>query len=303
MFAAKRVFGYPLRFPPSTTLTDWLWAVAFSNATCTITLPLPSREALILSLSEQVPPLVAHMKGIEPSSFRLTTGCSTIELHMQVVRMHGVEPWLRVYQTRVLTIELHPSGSSGNRTLLGQFAKLACHLNSPQKPSRIRTDPAALQAASSPRGSGPRGWTSRNRTEQAASRRRGYSPACVPAPIQRKKVESNHRALPRTPLAGEVAATGHIFQAESKGIEPSALRLAQFSRLLGDRSPLPSKATCPRFELGPRGSEPLVLPLHQQVLSTPPRNRTLSKRFGISCATSTPATYGSTGIRTQVFRL
>ena len=53
------------------------------------------------------------MKGIEPSSFRLTTGCSTIELHMQVVRMHGVEPWLPVYQTGVLTVVLHPSGDCG----------------------------------------------------------------------------------------------------------------------------------------------------------------------------------------------
>jgi hypothetical protein len=39
--------------------------------------------ASTIGLREQV--LQAHMKGIEPSSFRLTTGCSTIELHMQVL--------------------------------------------------------------------------------------------------------------------------------------------------------------------------------------------------------------------------
>lgn len=56
-------------------------------------------------------------------------------------------------------------------------------------------------------------------------------------------MESNHQALPWPPLAGEVAPTGHIFQAESKGIEPSGLHLAQLSRLLADRSALPSMLT------------------------------------------------------------
>jgi hypothetical protein len=69
VFAAKRVFGPPLRFPPSTTLTDWLWAVAFSNATCAIALPLPSREASVLPLSEQVPPLVVLRVGFEPTLY------------------------------------------------------------------------------------------------------------------------------------------------------------------------------------------------------------------------------------------
>jgi hypothetical protein len=99
-------------------------------------------------------------------------------LTRQVVRTHGVEPWSRVYQTRALTIELCPSGDSGNRTPLGRFAKPTCHLNNPQKPSRIRTDPAALQAASSPRGSGPRGWTSENRTLLAEAR--GLQPPLSP---------------------------------------------------------------------------------------------------------------------------
>lgn len=34
-----------------------------------------------------------------------------------------------MYQTSALTIVLLPSGQSGNRTPLGQFAKLTCHLN------------------------------------------------------------------------------------------------------------------------------------------------------------------------------
>ena len=42
------------------------------------------------------------MKGIEPSSFRLTTGCSTIELHMQVVGKEGVEPSSPAYQAGVM---------------------------------------------------------------------------------------------------------------------------------------------------------------------------------------------------------
>jgi hypothetical protein len=46
---------------------------------------------------------------------------------------------------------------------------------------------------------------------------------CFPEPIQRKKVESNHRALPRTPLAGEVAATGHIFQRKVEESNPQAV--------------------------------------------------------------------------------
>lgn len=40
VFAAKRVFGPPLRFPPSTTLSTCRQVVAFSNATCTIALTL-----------------------------------------------------------------------------------------------------------------------------------------------------------------------------------------------------------------------------------------------------------------------
>lgn len=70
VFAAKRVFGPPLRFPPSTTLTDWLWAVAFSNATCAIALPLPSRADSVLPLSDQVPPIVVLQEGFEPPTHR-----------------------------------------------------------------------------------------------------------------------------------------------------------------------------------------------------------------------------------------
>jgi hypothetical protein len=55
-------------------------------------------------------------------------------------------------------------------------------------------------------------------------------------------VESNHRAVTRTPLAGEVAPTGHIFQAESEGVEPSGVTLARFSRPLADQPAPPSKS-------------------------------------------------------------
>ena len=84
----------------------------------------------------------AHLKGIEPSAYRSTGGCSTIELQMQVVRTDGVEPSLRVYQTRVLTIVLRPSGQPGNRTPLSQFAKLACHLNVARGRAGFEPDPS-----------------------------------------------------------------------------------------------------------------------------------------------------------------
>lgn len=66
MFAAKRAFGRGLVFLRSTILTDWLWTVAFPNATCAIALPLLGEEASILPLSEQVPPLVVVHEGFEP---------------------------------------------------------------------------------------------------------------------------------------------------------------------------------------------------------------------------------------------
>lgn len=106
---------------------------------------------------------------------------------------------------------------------------------------------------------------------------------------ERKKVESNHRLLHRPPLAGEVAPTGHIFQAESEGVEPSGVTLARFSRPFADQPAPPSKlrasvvsvpttyavtsvrllalAAPPGFEPRPVGSEPTVLPLHQGALA------------------------------------
>lgn len=131
----------------------------------------------------------------------------------QVVRTHGVEPWSRVYQTRALTIELCPSGNCGNRTHLSRFAKPTCHLDSPQKPCRIRTEPPALQAGSSPRRSGPRGWTSENRTQLAEAR--GLQPPLCPSthPAEEGGVEPPAKDCP--PLAGEVAPTGHIFHCET----------------------------------------------------------------------------------------
>ena len=134
------------------------------------------------------------------------------------------------------------------------------------------------------------GWTCQNRTDLDRSRE-GYSLPCVPAPIQRKKVESNHQPDDCPPLAAEVAPTGHIFQAESKGIEPSALRLVRLSRPLADRSALPSMFTnggllasptrdvvpgpgiapgisvlalSQGFEPQPPGSEPGILPLDEE---------------------------------------
>lgn len=137
---------------------------------------------------------------------------------MQVVRTDGVEPSLRVYQTRVLTIVLRPSGDPGNRTPLGQFAKLACHLNDPQKPSRIRTEPAALQAASSPRGSGPRGWLPENRTLLAEAR--GLQPPLSPRtqPAEGGGVEP--LAFQPAPVSSGGPPHGGHLPEESRGIEP-----------------------------------------------------------------------------------
>lgn len=91
-------------------------------------------------------------------------------------------------------------------------------------------------------------------------------------------------------------------QAESEGVEPSGVTLARFSRPLADRPAPPSKAVPPGFEPRPRGSEPLVLPLHQGTLARLVGYAPTSTGFGDRRVATTQA-HGSTGTRTRSFQL
>lgn len=45
-------------------------------------------------------PIMAEMVGIEPTTYRLTAGCSTVELHLNMVAPKGVEPFNVGLKTR-----------------------------------------------------------------------------------------------------------------------------------------------------------------------------------------------------------
>lgn len=102
-----------------------------------------------------------------------------------------------------------------------------------------------------------------------------------------------------------MAPTGHIFQAEGEGVEPSGVTLARFSRPLADQPAPPSKAVPPGFEPRPEGSEPSVLPLHQGTLAHLVGVEPTSHGFGDQRAAAAQA-HGSIRIRTgsvQLMRL
>lgn len=89
---------------------------------------------------------------------------------------------------------------------------------------------------------------------------------------------------------------------ESRGIEPLGVTLARLSRPLAHRWTLPSTASPQGFEPRLPGPEPGDLPLVYRESARLAGIEPTASGFGIRCATIAQ-THGSSGIRTQVFRL
>lgn len=107
-----------------------------------------------------------------------------------------------------------------------------------------------------------------------------------------------------------MAPTGHIFQAESEGVEPSGVNLARFSRPLADQPAPPSKSNThvlrccsPWIRTKTRRFRAFCAAVTPRSIGKGRGIRTLAVRFWRPTGTTYADQYGSDGTRTRIVQL